>query len=330
MTAVAIIKHLTGSSAGRTEELALDSKRELVIGRASSAALKYDLDKDDRVSHVHARILWTGTPKPRFKIGDLNSTNGTFVNDVRVRSNTDLRPGDVVLLGRNGPSFKFDVGVRPSPAQPLHVATPATASGGGTVLVASLHLIGSVFHLHERMSSIALLLRVLPSPLKETMAAVNEGQNVAAFHLLALAYLMFVLTQESLGTGHLDTQFMHGVTEAVFLAGFLVFSYVQYQLLRRASPHKRKFRSYLIMSAIVGGTAFVLYSVALLGQRFSPDSIFSVVLFVGVTVYVSMHSLRSAKSFWDVSYPKICVCWIVSLAAALVVSLGALAAVKSF
>ena len=325
MTVVAIIKHLTGSNAGRTQELPLDSKKELLIGRASLASLKYGLDTDDRVSHMHARILWTNGQKPRFSIVDLNSTNGTFVNDVQVRSSTNLFPGDKVLLGRNGPSFKFDVVVRPSPTPVPSVSTATMSSGNGTAMVASLQLIGSAFHLHERVSSIALLMRVLPSPLKETMVAVNQGESVAAFHLLAYAYAIFMFTLtltlalESTDAGLARLHEYAG--ELVFLAGFLLFSYVQYQLLRRACPQQKRFRSYLIMSAIVGGTAFVLFSIVLLAWRL--DDIVGKVLFVASVVYTSTHSLRTTRSFWDVSYPKICVCWIVSLAVALALSTSA-------
>ncbi len=81
---------------GRTVPVAGD---DLVIGRGGA-----DLDVDDRgVSRAHARISrgaeggWTLT--------DLGSTNGTFLNGVRVRS-AALRDGDEIRIGA-ATAFRF-------------------------------------------------------------------------------------------------------------------------------------------------------------------------------------------------------------------------------
>lgn len=81
---------------GRTVPVAGD---DLVIGRCGA-----DLDVDDRgVSRAHARISrgaaggWTLT--------DLGSTNGTFLNGVRVRS-AALRDGDEIRIGA-ATAFRF-------------------------------------------------------------------------------------------------------------------------------------------------------------------------------------------------------------------------------
>lgn len=72
----------------------------LTLGRAAQA----DLPVDDRgASRLHARIArrqdgaWTVT--------DLGSTNGTYVNGVRVRSAV-LRDGDEIRIGA-ATSFRF-------------------------------------------------------------------------------------------------------------------------------------------------------------------------------------------------------------------------------
>lgn len=80
---------------GRTVSVGVD---DLVIGRSGA-----DLDVDDRgVSRAHARISrgaegWTLT--------DLGSTNGTFLNGVRVRS-AALRDGDEIRIGA-ATAFRF-------------------------------------------------------------------------------------------------------------------------------------------------------------------------------------------------------------------------------
>lgn len=55
------------------------------------------------VSWRHARITRDGT---NLFVEDLNSSNGTFVNGVRIRERTTVKPGDVVGLG----SYRFSLG----------------------------------------------------------------------------------------------------------------------------------------------------------------------------------------------------------------------------
>lgn len=58
--------------------------------------------EDTRVSRHHAQLRYKSR---RFWITDLNSTNGTFVNDARINE-TALRDGDVVSLGGLELTFK--------------------------------------------------------------------------------------------------------------------------------------------------------------------------------------------------------------------------------
>lgn len=70
----------------------------LECGRALDTGLPLD---DDAVSRRHARFAWTGSV---FVVRDLESTNGTWVNDESVVERT-LRDGDQVKIGRT--IFKF-------------------------------------------------------------------------------------------------------------------------------------------------------------------------------------------------------------------------------
>jgi hypothetical protein len=65
----------------------------LMIGRASDAGLQI---RDDYTSTHHARLLLWGSD---WVIQDLDSTNGTFVEGVRIDSPTQIRPGVPVKVG---------------------------------------------------------------------------------------------------------------------------------------------------------------------------------------------------------------------------------------
>lgn len=66
---------------------------ETIIGRDKDADFSVQMDA---VSRHHAKV--ERMPNGRYKLTDLNSTNGTFVNDVRVRE-WELQPGDMLRCG---------------------------------------------------------------------------------------------------------------------------------------------------------------------------------------------------------------------------------------
>lgn len=71
---------------------------DTVIGRSSSQT-DIQFTGDTTVSSVHAKLVQQ--PNGRFKLYDLGSTNGTRVNDRRVRQPVLLDPDDTIQLGDN-------------------------------------------------------------------------------------------------------------------------------------------------------------------------------------------------------------------------------------
>ena len=64
------------------------------VGREPGNVVRLD---DDSVSARHAVIRHEGG---RWWLEDLGSTNGTFVNDMRVTGRASLQNGDIVQIGR--------------------------------------------------------------------------------------------------------------------------------------------------------------------------------------------------------------------------------------
>jgi two-component system cell cycle response regulator len=77
----------------------LGGREEVIIGRSSKADISID---QEAVSRNHALVTNT---KKGVRIKDLDSTNGTFVNDEPIRGERELRNGDLVKIGRT--IFKF-------------------------------------------------------------------------------------------------------------------------------------------------------------------------------------------------------------------------------
>lgn len=87
----AVLLALKGNDAGKSFELT--AKPTLLIGRGVAADITI---WDIRASRVHCRIDHEG---PAFRITDLDSSNGTYLNDERLRETRPLQPGDLVRIG---------------------------------------------------------------------------------------------------------------------------------------------------------------------------------------------------------------------------------------
>jgi serine protease Do len=109
-----LIRHLAGSKINQVEEFPVENSPELSIGRETGAAILFDPARDDTVSRRHAIIKVTPGDPPNFKLSDLGSSNGTFLNGERIAAETELLPGDTIELGAGGPKFVFDLDPRPA------------------------------------------------------------------------------------------------------------------------------------------------------------------------------------------------------------------------
>ncbi len=104
-----IIRHLGGSKAGQIEKLTFDDYGEITVGRDLSSAIQFDPNRDTQVGRHHAKIVQDQSDPDQFIITDLNSRNGTYVNNKAVTGTVRILPGDTVKLGPSGPEFQFDL-----------------------------------------------------------------------------------------------------------------------------------------------------------------------------------------------------------------------------
>jgi pSer/pThr/pTyr-binding forkhead associated (FHA) protein len=93
----------SGASAGRRYPL---KGQETRIGRDTAGEVVLDGEEAAVVSGRHAAIRHIGGA---WRIHDLNSTNGTYVNGERVHE-AQLGSGAVIRLGAGGPEFEFGLG----------------------------------------------------------------------------------------------------------------------------------------------------------------------------------------------------------------------------
>jgi ABC transport system ATP-binding/permease protein len=77
----------------RISAIQFGEKEKLTLGRDPGNDVVCD---DPRVSHFHAQVTRVGR---RYYVTDLRSSNGTFVNDVRVQGNVWLKPQDTIRIG---------------------------------------------------------------------------------------------------------------------------------------------------------------------------------------------------------------------------------------
>ena len=109
-----IFRHLSGARATEVDVVTVGAHRELILGRASSAAVRFDARRDNAVGRQHARISCDDEEPTRFSLADLGSRNGTYVNGLRIGDAVLLQRGDIVRLGASGPEVELDWELQPS------------------------------------------------------------------------------------------------------------------------------------------------------------------------------------------------------------------------
>lgn len=114
-----------------------------VIGRDKDCTIPID---DKQASRKHTRIFFDGRG---FFVEDLGSTNGTFVNGVRIGRRTPLKPGDVLRIGVHTFTFSDDrpevqavpAKQQPQPVRKLEIRKPASPRGGSDALMAVMKVL---------------------------------------------------------------------------------------------------------------------------------------------------------------------------------------------
>ncbi|MEO8448559.1 MAG: FHA domain-containing protein [Gemmatimonadota bacterium] len=104
-----VLRHISGSRATEVDVIPLGAHQELILGRAPSAAVRFDPQLDRAVGRHHARITRSAANDGEFVLTDLTSRNGTFLNGQRVEMAAPVRAGDLVQLGEGGPVLEFQV-----------------------------------------------------------------------------------------------------------------------------------------------------------------------------------------------------------------------------
>ncbi|MDQ6886055.1 MAG: trypsin-like peptidase domain-containing protein [Gemmatimonadota bacterium] len=94
------LKVLSGSRTGEREHF---EKSVVTFGRHPLCDFRFDAEKDLDVSARHAEIR---VAEGRYVLRDLTSTNGTFVNGVRLQGEVRLSPGDILGFGEFGPKLE--------------------------------------------------------------------------------------------------------------------------------------------------------------------------------------------------------------------------------
>lgn len=110
------LQAITGEFTG--QEISVD--RDMLVGRHQEADVVL---QSAEVSRKHAALLLKAED---LWVQDLNSSNGTFVNDLRIEQETPLHEGDIVQFA----SFKFSV---LAPAKPELLADEPLAPAGTEV-----------------------------------------------------------------------------------------------------------------------------------------------------------------------------------------------------
>ena len=95
------IIHLSGSQQGKT---ATSAKSTVRVGRAVDCDVRFDKERDPKVSNHHAEFLFEDGC---WFVVDTASTNGTLIEGRRV-AKCRLRQGEQVQIGAGGPLVRVE------------------------------------------------------------------------------------------------------------------------------------------------------------------------------------------------------------------------------
>lgn len=144
---------------GESTEPQLLESLPFVIGRVDTADLQI---KSSRVSREHALIEYE---EGRFLIRDLGSTNGTYVNGVRIKE-SPLADGDVVVIADR----EFTFGLESEASQPRACVTQMMENVGSACSHRPIELVPAIRALQE-----TVLQGTVPAPLAP-FVALNRGE----------------------------------------------------------------------------------------------------------------------------------------------------------
>jgi RsiW-degrading membrane proteinase PrsW (M82 family) len=111
MTNDALLRQLStgGVATPMLPVITLMDDREIAIGRDTSCQISLNANLYTMVSRRHAIIRFVGkSSQPIWEVVDLNSANGVFVNGKKVIESQQLKSGDRLVFGRNGPEFAIE------------------------------------------------------------------------------------------------------------------------------------------------------------------------------------------------------------------------------
>jgi RsiW-degrading membrane proteinase PrsW (M82 family) len=121
--AIACLRSTTGNPPG---EYDFAAPQIVVLGREPSCQIVLSSDRHGIVSRRHAEIRFaTVQSQAGWWLCDLNSANGTYLNEHRCEGCARLRSGDRITLGKQGPEFIFEQRALPALEE---VVTPTTTT----------------------------------------------------------------------------------------------------------------------------------------------------------------------------------------------------------
>jgi pSer/pThr/pTyr-binding forkhead associated (FHA) protein len=138
------LHYLSGSREGQVELYPVQRYTSLSLGRGEGCDVRFHPIDDARVSRNHAMLEWSKEDPPLFRLNDLLSSNGTFVNGRRIAQSVLLRDGDEIQLGLGGPTLRFvidtvedSVAFEDQPARPSKTIEIPSVTARNTLLPGS-------------------------------------------------------------------------------------------------------------------------------------------------------------------------------------------------
>lgn len=190
-------------------EYSLPSNAEVTVGRDSGCQI---IIQYQQVSRYHAKIQTVGNNSQiQWQVCDLSSTNGTYINDVRLQGCRILQLGDRITFSKGGPEFIFECQEIAEPVPVNEVIIQNNKSATQQVKSASTFETQGSFqtepssdyatkNLPDPLSSVT----TAPSPFSLWNLATNEKLFILTGHTDSVRSLAFSSDAKTLASGGAD------------------------------------------------------------------------------------------------------------------------------
>lgn len=294
--------------------------KRLIVGRDHSCNIIFS---DTRVGRLHAELIIEDDGK--CYIIDLNSVNGTFVNNIKIQAHkrvalinsSEVKIANTYILDwkkyQNQPKHE-PIGTSPNPDRKKIILPSKTPKKEGYIV---FELIDAFYP--DFSKQVNLFWKLLHGPVKYSMYIAEDRFTppVTPAKFFSFGIISFIGVSAIFGLVNQESPELDFSREFKlqiwFIVNLLLGSVLNFFVFKIASASKKTFDQYFIVTLIISGMAYILLSIFMLAMFILTivqveDDILPfiiVIAFIIVIIWLIIKAFLLNMRFWNLSFAKV-------------------------